>query len=576
MHTEDTDLGSLPIANSAEIIGAIVDALRLDDDVLTSRTAKRFFQGRSINEHNEAEIFLALGESLVERGLVPVPPVFEQCDVSTGAIIGVSIARAGARWDRAVSRIQGRSTTTVERTATIDRLLRFVVIDLAVRIFAILRLSSLEPSRPGTPLWAMENGGGRLLRKLAARAGLTRYDLAMRLGTSTPSSVDNWLDGKVRPTNDSVAALSGVLADQIENATPGELTLEIQRQFIFAGLANLIEPWIGRQKVIDLSTALVRLVWLMTEDVRRMNRPPLEEAMGLEFDFVRLGTLDPEAGTLLENLATVEPDESWRQDLLAATLDWGILFEGLVAQVNPTRTSAGLAQEIEDVKSAGNEQTGLAELPAVDDPAREAISQLADEGSEALRYLALGKIPSQSSLMKSGIERRRAIARYFPQSPLAHSELGSFLGMAGKHLGRRDLIDEGITECAIASGLLPGWDLPAVEQGIILANFGAFEEALERLERVKEALPYETAHFRFAKGYVLMELTRYPEALELMERVLEDRPDYAKAALHAAHCAFMLGDNWVGQRHAKRARGLGEPDEFTAWKAGRYSRRKSR
>ena len=163
MHTEEKDLGSLPTASSAEIIGTIVDALRLDDDVLTSRTAKRFFQGRSISEHNEAEIFLELGEALVERGLIPVPPVFEQHDVSMGAIIGVSIARAASRWDRAVSRIQNRSATTVERAATIDRLLRFVVIDLAVRIFAILRLSSLEPSRPGTPLWAMENGGGRLL-----------------------------------------------------------------------------------------------------------------------------------------------------------------------------------------------------------------------------------------------------------------------------------------------------------------------------------------------------------------------------------------------------------------------------
>ena len=90
---------------------------------------------------------------------------------------------------------------------------------------------------------------------------------------------------------------------------------------MFAALADLAEQWIGRQKVIDLSTALVRLVWLMTEEVRRMNRPPIEEAMGLEFDFVRLGTLDPEAGTLLRNLATVEADKRWRQDLLAATLD---------------------------------------------------------------------------------------------------------------------------------------------------------------------------------------------------------------------------------------------------------------
>ena len=284
MQTKEKPLGPFPTAYGGRIIGAIVGALRLNDGVLTARTAKRFFQGRSISEHNQTEIFLALGEALVERGLVPVPPVFTQRDVSMPIIIGVAIARAASRWDRAVSRIQSRSARTVDRSATAERLLRFVVIDLSVRIFAILRLAGLEPSRPGTPLWSQENGGGRLLRDLVARAGLTREELAEQLGGSSTSSVDNWLDGKVRPTNDSIAAISEVLADHIEDLTFGELALEIQRQFTFATIVDLIEPWIGRQKVIDLSTDLVRFVWLMTEDVRQMNRPPIEEALGIELD----------------------------------------------------------------------------------------------------------------------------------------------------------------------------------------------------------------------------------------------------------------------------------------------------
>ena len=86
----------------------------------------------------------------------------------------------------------------------------------------------------------------------------------------------------------------------------------------------------------------------------------------------------------------------------------------------------------------------------------EAVSRLANEGSDLLRRVAVGKIPSPVSIMEAGIERRTAIVRSFPRSPMAHSELGSYLGMAGKNLRRRDLIDEGITECMIAAELLPG------------------------------------------------------------------------------------------------------------------------
>ncbi len=335
MESKQGTPGPIPTANSSAIVGAVVGALRLDDGFLTTRTARRFFQGRSISEDNQAEVFLALGEALVGRGLVPEPPVFKQHDVSMAAIIGVSIARAASRWDRAVARLQHRSATMVEQSATAERLLRFVVIDLAVRIFAILRLAAMEPVRPGTPLWAQENGGGKLLRELANRARDTREDLATRLGGLSTSSVDNWLDGKVGPNNDSLAAISRVLAESIGGTTPEDLALARQRQFTFATLADLLVPWIGREKVIELSKALPRFVWLMTEDARQMDRPPLEEALGLELDSVRQGTLEPEAGTLLRNLSLMEPDENWRRDLLAATLDWGVLFEGIASPGQP-------------------------------------------------------------------------------------------------------------------------------------------------------------------------------------------------------------------------------------------------
>ena len=128
--------------------------------------------------------------------------------------------------------------------------------------------------------------------------------------------------------------------------------------------------------MIDLSTALVRFVWLMTEDVRQMNRPPIEEALGIELDAIRLGTVDPAIGTLLRNLSVLEPDESWRRDLLAATLDWGVLFESGVAQATPTQTAAGLAQDIRDIQSADTGKPILGEPASDDDPAREAVGSI--------------------------------------------------------------------------------------------------------------------------------------------------------------------------------------------------------
>ena len=128
----------------------------------------------------------------------------------------------------------------------------------------------------------------------------------------------------------------------------------------------------------------------------------------------------------------------------------------------------------------------------------------------------------------------------------------------------------------MSAALLPGWDNPAVEPGIILANIGEFEEAFCELERAKENLCEATPHLLFTMGYVLMNLSRYAEALEQLEEVVAARPDHALAFLYAARCAFRLRDKTKGVRYAKTARRLGESGEYIAWKEGRYSSRSPR
>ena len=299
---EDMDkLGPLRRAYSGQVVGAVVEALGLDQGVLRGRTARRFFDGRPVSDYSRKEILEGLGEALVDRGIVPVPHLFREYDVSMVAVIGEAVTRASLQWDNLIATIQSRSTTIEDSALAIKQFLRLVVVDLSLRIFALLRMAGLKPHPPETPLWAEENGGGKLLRRLTERAGLTRENLASCLDVSD-TAIDNWLDGKNRPTPGNIAAIADALASHTEDATPEQLDLDIHRQFTFAHIADLLVPWIGRESIIELSAALVRFVWLITEDVQDMNREPIEESAGAELTALRFGAAHTLTHTLLAKL----------------------------------------------------------------------------------------------------------------------------------------------------------------------------------------------------------------------------------------------------------------------------------
>ena len=561
-HTEKALQPILPVYSS-QIIGAVVKALDLDHPVLKERTARRFFAGRSVSEYSHAQILRAIGQVLVDTGIVPVPSAFEKYGISMPNIIADAIARESQRWDKLVATMQSRSSTT-DSPSSIEGFLRILTVDLAIRVFALLRLCELEPSNAETPLWAQENGGGKFLRALMQQADLTRPQLAARLG-AYGTTVDNWLDGNHRPTPENITAIARVMADRIAGADAQQIKQDISHQFTFAHFVDLIAAQIGREQTIELSSVLVRFVRLITLDVNGMTRPSVKEMAGDEIGALRFGAAEPWVhDVLLPNLAIAETDPVWREAIVAATIPWDVSFQHVGVQSALPRSAAGLAQDILDIDGA-------------EDPARdEILHRLASESSansRRTRYLEPGnELEMLFETLATGIAVRRSIVRDFPSSPTAHINLGSFLGMAGKWMRRRDLVDEGITECKIASMLLPDWDNPAVEPSIILANIGAYDEALTELAHAAERLPELTPHLQFATGYILMELSRPTEALEDFESVIESRSDYALAYAHAARCAFMLGNTQKGISYAKTARRLGEPDEYNAW---RRRRRKS-
>ena len=150
------------------------------------------------------------------------------------------------------------------------------------------------------------------------------------------------------------------------------------------------------------------------------------------------------------------------------------------------------------------------------------------------------------------------------------------MGMAGKWLGSPELREEGIRECRLAAALLPGWDAPAVEPAVILANAGEFEAAARELDRAAAWLDGTTPQLLLCRGYVRMELGRHAEALADLEEVLDARPDYAVALNWASRCAFALGDDRGGLRLARRALRGGQPEAYRAWQARRGRRPRPR
>ena len=552
---------------SNQILGTVVEALDPKAGPLTRRTARRFFRGSPVNEHNRKEIFGAMGQALIELAILPELGTFLPLRVSSARVYGDSLEFAARRWDDFMSRIQSESSWNVDMSDAGACFLRLAAVDVAVRLFALNRIAGIESPVPGTPLWAEQNGIGKILRHQLAESGLTRDHLAARIEVS-PTSVDNWLDGRNPPADRYVEPLARELAWGDE-AVSGPLARELRRQFTLARLCDVLSCAVGRDQVISAVGAVSRLAGALFESAGPGVFPEREMTI-LGSRLFLMGSDAPAARGLLRALAAELSDEQLRAAVMDATVPWQLAFgKMLLGEGGPRKAAAGLAQDYVDV---------------VDVSAREAVialgeSIMAELGEEVSSITppdpASGILDHPLSFLDDSLSRRRRLVERFPDSPEAHYQLGSFLGMLGKNTGLRKLIDEGLFECRIASGLCPAWDGPAVERGIILTNFGDHNGALRELEQVGENLPELTPHWRFAMGYVLTMLGRFPEGLKQLEAVIGTRPSYSLAYSYAARCAFGMRDKVKGRKYAKQARRFGDSSAYDTWRAGVYDNRRN-
>ena len=554
---------------SRHILRAVVEALDLEEGhPLTNRTAQRFFRNSTPNAYNRRQIFLALGQTLIDMGFVPDLGPHLTLEVPPSArVYADSLHSAASFWDAFMSRIQSASSWDVDRVTAGRCFLGLASVDLALRLCALNWTAAFDVQLPGVPLWTEENGIGKILRKHTQGAGLTRVQLAARVGV-TETSVDNWLDGRNWPDRSYIDSLAQEFAGGDPDRS-GSLAAELRRQFALARLCDLLSELVGRDQVVSAVEAVSGIAQGLTE-LKGVRSIPEKKRHEIGIHLLFHGCNAKLASDALWLLASNHQEGERKELILQAAWAWDIAFSQALGTVEnrPRPSAAGLAQDYLDVVE-GPDRTRA-------EAAREVI------GTELNRNAAtfIPRAPlTMSELhpfrgMDDAIAVRRRLVKRFPNDPDAHAHLGSFLGMLGKHTGIRKFVDEGLLECRIASGLCSVWDLPAVEQGIMLANIGAYQEALEELERVARDLPALTPHWRFAMGYVLAMLKRFSEGLEHLEEVIAFRTDYAQAYRYAAYCAFNMGDPRKGAEYAKTAHRLGDATEFVAWQRGDYRTRR--
>ncbi|MCS1412280.1 MAG: hypothetical protein M2R45_05485 [Verrucomicrobia subdivision 3 bacterium] len=431
----------------------MVKALDLDHGTLKGRTARRLFAGKPVSEHSRAELFAALGKTTVKLGFVSEPTALEQYDlpIPMHHIVGKAFAETAKRWDALLALMQSHSAPIQDHSIAVHGFLRLVIIDLALRLFAFVRLANLDPPDAITPAWTEDNSQRKLLRTLAKDAGLTREELADRLKTSD-TSVDNWLDGKVRPTRKNVATLAEVLTQDSPNPNAHRIEGDIQRHFALAHLADLIVPVIGRKRVKELGTALYRFVRLITENVEGMQRPPIEENPTAKVAALVCGTAHPSTIPLLEDLASDESDPAWEKYIMAATVSWDVAFQRIAIEAGSPGMAAGLAQDFSDVLPTDSNRPEDAQRSDPSEEIRERMMQ--GSSLDDITHMIHGGTCAMARIWQDNLKLRYTLIRDFPTSSEAHFNLGSFLGMVGKHMRSRDLIDEGTNECKIAALLL--------------------------------------------------------------------------------------------------------------------------
>jgi Flp pilus assembly protein TadD len=551
---------------SGQLIGAVVDRLGLRaTDRLKSSTARAYFSGERISEGVRQEILDDVTNGLFDAGLIK-----ESLDRSPLEIEVASVARfvdmtaskaptttqllAGfvgawaSHWDALIGAFHAASPPIPRRPVSAIAVARLLTIDLALRTAALRSMLDLES------LNASDDGHrGMLIRGLLHEYGLTRDKAADRCRVSS-NSVDAWCDGRSEIGDENILDLAIALsrARGSANADDDEkaLAARLRRHRAAWRLRTLLDELFGVDRRRDLEAAFIRIANRVRDGLSQSKLPPERRRLG-EWMIVAQGIAFDSTRFLRRHASRPEQDQRWLNAL--ATDD----------DVATLVAHARQVAAIPEVLAMGRDEgwlTGDDAAAAIEILADAPLHGVAPQREDAGRYAAvLATTPSQNAFNREAQGERALLAKDYPAAifhfrraveleptkAMWHFKLGAALWQGGDFAA-------GEAECRIATALDEGWDLPAIEIGVLRLNAGDASGAIDALVLARQRYA-PSWHLLHHLGVAYMRRDRFEEAAAAFASALALDADNALTLECAAWMADELGDTRRAKALAKQA-----------------------
>ena len=170
---------------SGQILGAVVRELQLHNDVLAGKTAQRYFSGLRVKDDSKQEIFEAIGEALVDHGIIPTSPFLEREGFPLARVISMGIAWYADQWDRLVGYMRSTSAPVDRPDLAATSYLRLAMIDQVHPPGDNLRYGGVPGKEAFAQNWSVEKAGKIIFED-------SDTDLVM---AQTVTLFDFWKDG---------------------------------------------------------------------------------------------------------------------------------------------------------------------------------------------------------------------------------------------------------------------------------------------------------------------------------------------------------------------------------------------
>jgi tetratricopeptide (TPR) repeat protein len=568
-------IDSVRLPTSNEILGRIVWAAGIRAPLADDRTARRLFDAGNLSEARLIKVYDEFARALVDSGIIP--------DLNTRALghpskddrlISLALLLYAKMWDGIAGKMRSVPTGGIEGRSWTLPYFRLITIDLAIRLVGFLRLAGISHLDSEQPVWVEEAGHGKMLNNLRKRSGLTRDGLVDRLDSVTENTIDSWLAGKTYPKEVDVVALAHILSCGELEGHEHEIIILLRRNYMLFKIGELlVKQLANRKEAADVVTHLLKYTNHALKGLQESSHLLPDMAAKANVGLMTFGCQFPSAEHLIGPWWRQETDPVWRADLDAVQGNW---YGRLVYVFKYLRSAPEAAKWAEKHLHVNQEESRLLTEKAVHwAQGTPSIHPGTVKTGFAYRlhgdakFSASNRMPQAARSAAEGdddmavLHLRRAVELQ-PLNADYRFELGAQLGKMGS-------VDEGILECNIAAQLKPEWDLPRIEVGILLINYGRYEEGWQHLEEVAKGVAM-SPHLAFSLAYARMKCNEYAKALELFDVVLKDLPEHAQVLDCAAHCCFLIGQTDRGIALAKEAHKRGAEDTFQDWHEGKYKK----